>query len=109
MKLFTSHVEQICYVHHMELQSTNTPWWVVHQGETPTVSTDPCGYPDLVTPDPITFLGTHTDNNMCHHSFKNKQINKKVLSENGSIGTVGNMQNFTLKRYVLLNSYEINM
>jgi hypothetical protein len=37
MKLLTSHVEWICYAYHMVLQSTNTPWWVEHQGETPMV------------------------------------------------------------------------
>jgi hypothetical protein len=77
IKLFTSHVAQICYVHHMEIQSTDTPLLVEHQGETPMESADPSGYPNLVTPGLITFLGIHTDNNMCHHSFKNKQINKK--------------------------------
>jgi len=61
----------------MELLSTNTLWLVEHRGETPMVSADLGGYPDLVAPDLITFLVTRTGNNMCHHSFINKQTDEK--------------------------------
>jgi hypothetical protein len=91
LKLLTNHVEWTCYVYHKVLQSTNTPWWVGHQGVTPMVSADPSGYPDPVAPDLTTFLATHTDNSMCHHSFKNKQTDEKCqLETNITFGTTEN-------------------
>jgi hypothetical protein len=88
MKLLTSHVEWICYAYHMELQSKDTPWSVEHQGETPMVSADPNDCPDLVAPGLTALLETHTDSNMCHHSFRNKQIDDEVSVENAKFGTV---------------------
>lgn len=94
MKLLTSHVEWICYAYHMELQSKDTPWSVEHQDETPMVSADPNDCPDLVAPALTAILETHIDNNMFHHSFKNKQIDDKSLlrMQTYIFGTVMNRQ-----------------